>query len=64
MLLRSAAMVAKKLLVDEKQICLPCVICNVLNRKTLGGETFCFLKKRFLYIFKFCQLSNLLFFTS
>ena len=44
------AMVAKKLLVDDKttacvkQICLLSFICKVSNRKTLSGETFAFLK--------------------
>ena len=61
-------MVAKKLLVDDKiqacvkQICLLGVVRNVSIRKTLSGKTFCFLKKRFLLICKFCALSNLLFF--
>ena len=60
-------MVAKKLLVDDKiqacvkQICLLGVR-NVSTRKTLSDKTFCFLKKRFLLICKFCALSNLLFF--
>ena len=61
-------MVAKKLLVDDKiqacvkQICLLGVARNVSTRKTLSGKTFCFLKKPFLLICKFCALSNLLFF--
>ena len=50
MLLQSPAIVAKKLLVDEKitacvkQIFLQGVVCNVLNRKTSSGEIFCFLE--------------------
>ena len=57
-------MVAKKLLVVDKitscvkQICLLGIICKVLSRKTLTGETFCFLEKCLLSIFKFCALSN------
>ena len=38
------------------------VVCNVLNTKTLSGETFCFLGKRVLPIFQFWPLSNLMFF--
>ena len=52
--------VTKKLLVDDKitacvkQACLLGVIFyKVSNRKTLSGETFCFLEKRLLPIFKF-----------
>ena len=51
-----SAMVAKKLLVEDKitawvkQVCLPG---KVSNRKTLFGETFCFLEKRSLSIFNF-----------
>ena len=47
-------MVAKKLLVEDKitawvkQVCL---LGKVSNRKTLFGETFCFLEKRSLSIF-------------
>ena len=50
----SAAIVAKKLLVDDqitayvRQICLLGVICKVSNRKTMTGETFCSLEKRLL----------------
>ena len=61
-------MVAKKFLVDDKiqacvkQICLLGVVRYVSTRKTLSGKTFCFLKKLFLLICKFCALSNLLFF--
>ena len=68
MLLQSLAIVAKKLLVDDqitpcvKQICHLGVICKVSNRKTLFGETFCFLVKRSLSIFKFCALSNIFFY--
>ena len=43
-------MLAKKLLVDKTKKCLPGVICKGLNRKTLSGEAFCFLEKRFLLI--------------
>ena len=52
--MQNAAMVAKKLLVDDKitacfkQICLLGVICKVSNRKTLSGETFFFLEKNLL----------------
>ena len=58
----------KKLLIDDKitaclkQICLRGVIWKVSNRKTLSGETFCFLEKCLLSIFKFDALNNLLFF--
>ena len=45
----SVAMEAKKLLADDK-------------RKTWSGETFCFLGKRLLSIFKLCTSNNLLFF--
>ena len=50
MLLQSAAIVAKKLPVDEKitacvkQIFLQGVVCKVSNRKTSFGEIFCFLE--------------------
>ena len=60
-------MLGKKLLVDDKriaclkQICLLGVICKVWDRKTLSGETFCFLEKCLLSIFKFDALSNFLF---
>ena len=61
MLLQSAAMVAKKLLVDDKITACVKGICKVLNRKTLSGlslvKHFAFLK-----ISKFCASSNLLFF--
>ena len=56
MLLQSAAIVVKKLLVDYKitafvkEICLLGVECKVLNRKTLSGETFCFPRKCLLSI--------------
>ena len=66
MLLQSVAKVVKKLLVDDKyklkQIYLLGVVCNVLNTKTVSGKTFCFLEKCILLIFKFCPLSNLMFF--
>ena len=48
MLLQSAAVVAKKLLWVEDKItalskkCLLGVVCKVLNRKILSGETFCY----------------------
>ena len=57
MLLQSAAMAAKKLLVHYKitarvkQICLLGVVSKVLDRKTLSGETFWFLEKRLLSTF-------------
>ena len=57
--MQNPAMVAKKLLVDDKiaawfkQICLLGVRCKVSNRKTLSGETFFFLEKNLLSIFKF-----------
>ena len=60
-------MVAKKLLVDDKitafvnQIYLPGVICKVSDRKTLSGETFCFLEIHLLSILSACTSSNLLF---
>lgn len=60
MFLQSAAMVAKKLLLDDK--IQACAVCNVSNRKTSSGKTFCFLKKRFLSIFEFSASSNSLFF--
>ena len=48
--------VTKKLLVDDKitacakQVCLLGVVFyKVSNRKTLSGETFCFLEKRFCH---------------
>ena len=47
------------LLVDDKitacvkEICLLGVVCKVLNRKTLFGETFCFPEKRLLSILMF-----------
>ena len=68
MLLQSTTMVARKVLANYKitaclkQICLLCVTCEVSIRKTLSGETFCFLEKRLLSICKFCASSNLLFF--
>ena len=68
MLLQSTTMVARKVLANYKitaclkQICLLCVTCEVSNRKTLSGETFCSLEKRLLSICKFCASSNLLFF--
>ena len=53
MLLQSAAIGAKKLLVDDQEICLLGVVCNVSSRKTLSGETFCFPEKRLLSILYF-----------
>ena len=59
-------MTVKKLLGDDKitacvkQVCLLGVTCKVSNKQTLSGETFCFLGKSFLSIFKFCAvMSNL-----
>ena len=56
---QSTAMVAKKLLVDDKIAACVKGICKVLNRKTLSGSSpvkhFAFLK-----ISKFCSSSNLL----
>ena len=68
--MQNAAMVAKKLLVDDKitacfkQIYLLGVICKVSNRKTLPGETLSFLEKKVLSIFKIGASSDLLFFKS
>ena len=67
MLLQSTAMVAKKLTVDDKITACTHQTnmspgCKVSNRKTLSGETFCFLEKLLLSIIKFCALSDLLFF--
>ena len=53
MLLQSAAIGAKKLLVDDKEICLVGVVCKVSNIKTLSGDTFCFPEKRLLSILHF-----------
>ena len=56
MLLQSAAIVVMKLLVDDKitafvkEISLLGVVCKVLKRKTLSGETFGFPQKRLLSI--------------
>ena len=50
MFLKCTAMVAKKLLVDDKitaslkQICLLGVVCKVSNKNTLSSETFALLK--------------------
>ena len=50
MFLKCSAMVAKKLLVDDKitasptNKCLLGVVCKVSNRHTLSGETFALLK--------------------
>ena len=47
MLVLQCVAIAKKLRVDDKiiafvkEICLLGVVCKVLNRKTLSGETFC-----------------------
>ena len=68
MLLQSVAIVARKLLVDEKitvcvkQICLQGVLCKVSNRKKLSGETFCLFEKRLLSTFKRFASSSLWFF--
>ena len=70
MLLQNAAMVAKELRVGNKiaacfkQICLMGVICKVSNMKTLPGETFHFLTKHLLSIFKSCALSTFCFLMS
>ena len=69
MLLQNVAMVAKKLLVDDKIMFSLCqtyvsralLKCKVLYRKILSGETLCFLEKRLLSLFKFCAMSKLLF---
>ena len=53
MLLQSAAMVSKKLPVDDK-------ITLVSNKYV--SWVFCFFEKRLLSIFKFCASSNLLLF--
>ena len=59
MLLQIAAIVVKKLLVDDKitacvkEICLLGVVCKVLNRKILSGETFCIPEKCLLSILNF-----------
>ena len=66
------AMVAKKLLVDDKipacvkEIMSPgCYkLCKVSNTQTLSFETFCVLEKSLLSLFTFCTSSNLLFFMS
>ena len=56
MILQSAAIGVKKLLVDDKitacvkEICPQDVVCKVSNRKTLSGETFCLPEKGFLSI--------------
>ena len=70
MLSQSAAMVVKKLNVDDKitacvkqiLVYLLGVICKVSDRETLSDETFCFPEKRLQTIFKFCTSSNVLFF--
>ena len=67
MLLQSTAMVAKKLTVDDKITAYTHQTnmspgCKVSNKKTLSGETFCFLEKLLLSIIKFCASSDLLFF--
>ena len=69
MLLQNVAMVAKKLLVDDKLMFSLCqtyvsralLKCKVLYRKILSGETLCFLEKRLLSFFKFFAMSKLLF---
>ena len=66
MLLQCAAMVAKKLPVDNKitasvrQICLLVAVCKVLNRKTLSSETFCFIEKRYfaINVYILCSAHN------
>ena len=69
MLLKCAALVAKKLLVDDKItaylkqiiLCLLGVMCKVSNRNTLSGETIALLKN-VCYQCKFCASNNLLFY--
>ena len=59
MLLQGLAMVAKKLLVDDKitacvkQTCFLDIIYKVLNRKTLSSGIFCLLEKRLLSVLEF-----------
>ena len=57
MLLQRVAKVVKKLLVDDKY-----KLKQIYLLKTVSGKTFCFLEKCILVIFKFCPLSNLMFF--
>ena len=70
MLLQSAAIGAKKLLVDDKiiacvkEICLLSVVCKVSNRKTLSVETLYFPEKRLLLILNFVPRVTYCFFTS
>ena len=70
MLLQSAAIGAKKLLVDDKiiacvkEIYLLGVVCKVSNRKTLSGETLYFPEKRLLLILNFVPRVTYCFFTS
>ena len=53
MLLQSVTLGAKKLLVDDQEICPLGVVCKVSSGKTLSGETFCFPEKRLLSILHF-----------
>ena len=59
MLLQGLAMVAKKLLVDDKitvcvkQTCFLGIIYKVSNRKTLSNGIFCLLEKRLLSVLEF-----------
>ena len=68
MILLSAAIVAKKLLVDDKitacvkEICLMGVVYKVSYRKTLSGEKFYFTEKRLLSMLNFCAPESLVFF--
>ena len=62
MLLQSVAIGAKKLLVDDKEICLLGVVCKVSSRKTLSGETFCFPEERLISILHFVLLVTYCFF--
>ena len=54
--MQNGAMVVKKLLVDGKitacvkLIYLPGVTCKVSKRKTLSGETFCFLEINIVFL--------------
>ena len=38
------------------------VTCKVSNRKTLSGETFCFIEKHLLSVFTFCASSKLFYY--
>ena len=59
MLLQNVAILEKKFVLVDKiatcvnEICLLTVVCKVLKRKTLSGETFCFPEKHLLSILNF-----------